>query len=514
MDRLRGAAVRQTGLQPKEKHPTTTPQRQAELLSIIEDIKRLIVNIDDCIPLVNLWVSAVGGVESQAAAYSPSRLLQASYLVNVGDTQFAIRPDQPMQIGPDFTLSVYMLFRGHASASGSEIYGIEENQRKPSWQEVIHKSRVRLYRVPTVGGGQDFQDMHSFRPSVAYAYHVQIIEDLDDGRVHTIEEGQPRPMPVDGIPHAGIREQIPIGQISKIFYADVGKILNICNDDGTSSNPVLLFKRDVRAAPRHEIEHDTSLCSKGHLIEDLEQHTMLPDNAATSSEANSQADIDRQLQEESGIPEGPLTSSEAEKADSNLQKQAAQAPPWTFPANLDPEWIALEVLSADDSDEAGSSDDELRTEEEPPGHTDHQYSKGPSRTSVDANLVMQLHRMNIASDSTPSSRQSSRASGRQENSEGQITGPFRSHDISPTLIERSPFSAIKTSLSLLEMLLRLTSLQEFEQTTHLAIPDNVLGFYLDHSASTSGLGGKESRMARAEAEKKVGFDPYSDSPDP
>ena len=32
--------------------------------------------------------------------------------------------------------------------SSEEPYGIEEGQRKPMWQEAIHKARVRLCRVP------------------------------------------------------------------------------------------------------------------------------------------------------------------------------------------------------------------------------------------------------------------------------------------------------------------------------------------------------------------------------
>lgn len=50
---------------------------------------------------------------------------------------------------------------------------------------------------------------------------------------------------------AGIREVVPIHELSKIFYADTGKILNIGNE-GETNSPVLLLKRDPNANPQGE----------------------------------------------------------------------------------------------------------------------------------------------------------------------------------------------------------------------------------------------------------------------
>ena len=73
---------------------------------------------------------------------------------------------------------------------------------------------------------------------------------------------------------------------------------------------------------------------------------------------------------------------------------------------------------------------------------------------------------------------------------------------------------IKTSLSLLEMLLRLLSLQQFQQTPHLSIPDELLTFFLSESASTGAASGdlQERKRLREEARRHVGFDPYDESP--
>ncbi|KAI0548052.1 RanGTP-binding protein-domain-containing protein [Xylaria curta] len=485
--------------------------RQQELTEIIADIKQLISGIDDAIPLINLWVSAIGGIQAPPSSFSPSRLLQASMLVNVGDTQFILDPSQPMQIGPDFTLSLYMLFRGHASVHEEEPYGIEEGQRKPMWQEVIHKARVRLLRVPL----DDISD-GDVRSPVSYAYRLEVVEDLDDGRLHTFEDEDSRPISYDGLPLTGIIELIPIHQISKMFYADVGKILNIGNDDGASSSPVLLLKRDVNAMPVNTIPVIRQLTDRAFTIECPD--SMLSLNSP--SEGDTQDDIDFQLQQEMGELEAPVLSTIISSQPSHTRSKHKER---RIPQDLDPEWIALEVFDIDESDTNSNSDadsDSTGDEKEPTpddeGAPDSCRPRHTARPSVDRNLITQLNRMNIASSSRSSSsnRPSTPVLQPSNSNEDAISSRSlkpRLTELTPKkLIERSPFGAIKTSLSLLEMLLRLTSLQEFEQTTHLAIPDHVLKFYLDESVSSSGLHGKDRWAASAEAERKVGFDPYAD----
>jgi hypothetical protein len=518
-ERLKNA----TSAQARPRHEARDPKaaaarQQAALAGIIADIKELIINIDDTIPLINLWVSAIGGIQAPSSSFSPSRLLQASMLVNVGDTQFILDPSQPMQIGPDFTLSLYMLFRGHASAhEAEEPYGVEEGQRKPMWQEVIHKARVRLLRVPLD------DDMHlsngnvSSSPRAHYAYQLQVVEDLDDGRLHAFENRDLQPASYDGLPLAGIREFIPIRQIAKMFYADVGKILNINNDDGASSSPVLLLKRDVNAMP---IVHAPS---NAVLTIENTGHNTVCESEDAPLEADSQDDIDSQLRQEMALVE-------EQGGSTIILPQTAQTSSgdkdWRIPQDLDPEWIALEVFDIDESDEDSDASSTLDEKDSTPDNEDISgldhacRPRHTCRPSVDRNLITQMNRMSIASSRPSSSGSyahlptyttSPGTNGRERpGTPSRVTKHTTSY-LSPTkLIERSPFGAIKTSLSLLEMILRLTSLQEFEQTTHLAIPDHVLKFYLDESVSTSGLHGKERWAASAEAERKVGFDPYAD----
>ena len=159
-----------------------------------------------------------------------------------------------------------MLFQGHMRPQD------EDDVRQTTWKEVIHKADVRLMRIPidsiyelpkfssgqlqNVNGDagsdpthQDSQDQNrrDIRPD-EFAYQLIIVEDLEDDRVHTFEDNEAQPEPYGDIPLAGMREVVPIHQLSKIFYADTGKILNIGSDAETNS-PVLLLKRDINAVP-------------------------------------------------------------------------------------------------------------------------------------------------------------------------------------------------------------------------------------------------------------------------
>lgn len=142
--------------------------------------------------------------------------------------------------------------------------------------------------------------------------------------------------------------------------------------------------------------------------------------------------------------------------------------------SLDPEWIALEVYN---------EDDELETE------SDEEDSRSP-----DSRKMAQL-------SINPDSKSPHTSSPRPDKSQGTNT------------VSNPLFNNIRTSLSLLETLLRLTSLQQFQQLSHLSISDELLNFFLEESATT-GAGGDEQyrQRLRADARRRVGWDPYDESP--
>ncbi|SPN99033.1 related to RanGTP-binding protein [Cephalotrichum gorgonifer] len=494
------------------------------LKSIVVDLRNLISRIDHDIPALQLALN--GSRESLDTSLppsvSPSRLLQASTFLIIGDTQYALATS-PVQIGPSFTLSLYMLFLGHTSAgnpthprnhttevppgdfpttprtppcsssSGEEQpYGFGDGERKPLWQEVMHKARVRLCRTPIEYvfdpiTGYRPANRRGIAPSVAegtglfstdeYAYHLEIIEDLDDNRVH--DDTYTRPY--ESILQAGRRESIPIHHLSKIFYTDTGRILNIGDSIEGGSNPVLLLKRDVAARPPERMANRLAVYDS---MTATTERAMVEDGSEPESSSN-QSDIDRQLLEESSVPSDP----------SYEEMGQSEADGWKIPSHLDPEWIALEVF---EEDNLGASDPEDSDD------TEQRPRVRRERQSLDSKVVDQIRHLSIGT----SAGISSGSSWRPFSQDLGVNNPMTSQE---ALVSRSPFGAITTSLSLMEMLIRLTSLQEFQQTSHLAIPDHILTFFLEET-STTGLTGEDKWNARNEARRRVGFDPYTDTP--
>lgn len=384
-----------------------------------------------------------------------------------------------------------------------EPYGFGEGERRPIWQEVLHKARVRLCRTPMnwefdhnqgyVPGGlfmpdqnSEYPENHAFGRPDEYAYHLEIVEDLDDGRLHDEDDAKSRPF--DDIARAGIRESIPIQQISRIFYTDSGRILNIGNSDEAGNNPILLLKRGASAPSAAEVEEDIMSPGKSTPTRAIE-------GSPNDGRHNDQHDIDRQLFEDSEIPELPKAKAGAKEHPLGLH----------LPPHLDPEWLAFEVFTEDDDNGSSGAEDEPEDEGEYERPVGAIKSKRPVHTnthqsSLDANLMAQIKTLTVQSPSDVGSTSSTRkamerANGRREEKP----------------MARSPFGSITSSLSLMEMLFRLTSLQEFQQAAHLSIPDYILSFFLDET-STTGLKGEERWKAKYEAKRRVGFDPYTDTP--
>lgn len=523
--RLENAAAAEEGSKRKGTKAKTAEAHHAELLHIIRDIKALLARIDREIPSLQIAITASGETLSSTmpTGISPSRFLQASFFLNLGDTQFASDPSRPVQIGPNFYLSLYMLFVGHThsatqpgsrglarpttpdpSRAGSpqkdEPYGFGEGERRPIWQEVLHKARVRLCRTPIQwrfdhnqgyvpdgffmsGQESTYPGDEAFGRPDEYAYHFELVEDLNDGRVH--EDSEIKTRPYDTITQAGIRESIPIHQISRIFYTDSGRILNIGNSDEAGNNPILLLKRDVSAIGNIDVED-----------ENPEAQHFNPAKAIGGSGDNDadyeQDEIDRQLREETGLPNS--------KAVAKPHPLGLHLPP-----HLDPEWLAFEVFSEDSNCDSSDSEDEADEDSEDEHTVPTVKAKRPAAShnpSLDANLMAQIKTLSIQSPTGLNDISSKPASEELERLDARREEQF---------VARSPFSSITSSLSLMEMLIRLTSLQEFQQAAHLSIPDHILSFFLEET-STTGLKGEERWRVRNEAERRVGFDPYTDTP--
>ena len=459
--RLADAAMAEEAAKRQGPQLNSRQQNELEIKLIINATKKVLARIEDAIPLINLAITTSGANLSTTlpSTVSPSRLLQASTFLTAGDTQYAMSPDQAVQVGPTFTLSLYMLFAGNVRPQD------EDGIRETTWKEVMHKARVKLHRAPisplvepssTQNHGPDitvpsveYAADHHF-PGAArsdeFSYELLIIEDLDDDRVHDFDGTELRPGPYEDVKLAGVRETVPVYQVSKIFYADTGKVLNI-GSEGEANNPVLLLKRDLRAAPPRRMIH----------------------KEADAFEEQVDSEDDHVIEQPvSGFKDVHARSSSG---------------PWCLPPGLDPEWLAFEVFV--EPSEISDDEEEVSTSG-PPSPTPSQRPQSPS---ADPQLNSSLSAFNL-------------------------DDPSQSTTVSPQIQPPPPWvNAIRTSLSLLELLLRLTSLQQFQQQSHLSITDELLNFFLEESATT-GAGGDESyrQRLRSDARRRVGWDPYDESP--
>lgn len=460
-------------------------QKESGLKRIVRDIKQLLNQIEDAVPLISLAITTSGVNLSTAlpSTVSPSRLLQASTFLSAGDSQYASCPGGAVQIGSVFVLSLYMLFGGH-SLRAQDVDGVRET----TWKEVIHKARVKLLRVPLSGlfnlpnstnpdlskstgsshtlGSEDYfkQSIPSDAAAHEFGYQLLIVEDLDDGRFHS-DDGESPPGPFDDVTKAGIREVIPIHEVSKIFYADTGKILDI-GAEGEPNNPILLLKRDPNSVPPRrmmEVNHDA--------------YDDLPSSPTTSN----------------------AVDSPRPKVSPGKEKQ-----PWRFPADLDPEWFAFEVFT-----ETPDSDDE---DEVPDDEVGSSPPKPMSETASIKAVTGTFSSLRL--DSSPISRRHSTPNKVKKTSSGpSLSIPSPNLPVSDSPQHGVTLPALRTSLSLLELLIRLTALQQFQQCSHLAINDELLNFFLAESSSTgAGLDSDRRRMLRANASQRIGFDPYAESP--
>ncbi|KAI9885601.1 MAG: translation termination factor GTPase eRF3 [Watsoniomyces obsoletus] len=516
----------------------TRAQSELEVKLIMQAIRRVLNRIEDAVPLINLAITTSGANLSTSlpATVSPSRLLQASTFLTAGDTKYAFSPEQNVQIGPTFTLSMYMLFSGH----GHRWNDINENVRETTWKEVIHKARVKIRRTPLQreDGGQGSHisnqangthpnsfananpDEPSNPPVIAgerkvdeFAYEILIIEDLHDDRVHSFDEDEAQPGPYDEVELAGIREIVPIYQVSKIFYADTGKILNI-GSEGEVNSPVLLLKRDINAIPPRRME------------ERRQPTADLPEQASyfvrkRTKQDDEHARLAAQFSRES--PDVSFVTTEEEEEEEEILPPG-RPQPWSLPLDLDPEWIAFEVYAehADsdiEDDEVTVSEHDGGEEQEPQQQPQQKQetnktrpsSSRPSREpSLDPQLTSALAGLHL--DGNHQSPGSSNTNQQQQLIHLPSVSPSSTIPMFSSSTNNNTLP-IRTSLSLLEMLIRLTALQQFQQASHLSIPDELLNFFLSES-STTGAGGdsEERRRKRYEARRKVGFDPYDESP--
>jgi RanGTP-binding protein len=460
--RMASVATNEEAARGSSRSAQAKAKSEVEIKLVITQMKKLLERIEDAVPLINLAITTSGASLSSRLppTVSPSRLLQASTLLNAGDMQYCMTPNEAVQIGPSFTLTVYMLFSGHVRPHD------EVSVRETTWKEVMHKARVKLRRVPMslvqppeirrpeslpispiVAESSLALQIHDAASVDEYAYQMMLIEDLDDDRFHTTENEEIQPGSFDDVEQAGIRETFPVFQIDKIFYSDTGKVLNIGSEE--SNSPVLLLKRDTNAQPPRSVMREEEL------VQESDADQLVNGDKPVALQATTGRD------------------------------------PWSLPAGLDPEWIALEIYN-----EVVDSDHESE-----PGEVSPNPRQSTRSPSVDPQLANSMANLKINGESSPHPTPPANNQSTQTLYGLTTTRP------------PSWMSNVQTSLSLLDVLLRLVALSEYLQTSHLSANDQWLNFFLEESKATGAEGDENSRQrVRADARRRVGFDPYDESP--
>lgn len=328
-----------------------------------------------------------------------------------------------------------MLFAGHSHRQE------QVSAKDLTWQEVIYKCRVKLQRVPLFYDDEEGPNhMRAQNKIEEYCYELCLIEDLEDGRVHDVEETNQGSY--EDVSKAGLRARVPIHQISKLFYTNSGTLLGI--ED--SNSPVLLIKRDINAMASRRLAERYQKYQ--HQFEDNDDDEE-PGYALDMGEGKSFWNP-----EDEGQP---------------LPEE------YDLPRHLDPEWLAFEIFTeplGDEDDFEADDFSQYDSQDESPV-TPVFY---PSEPVIGANSLETVYK-EVGADkiSSPSSY------------------VYNSKNV-------------KSSLSTLECLLRLTILQNYQQTSHLAVHDELLNLFLSDSAWS---GSRESRqLERENARKRIGFDPF------
>lgn len=241
--------------------------------------------------------------------------------------------------------------------------------------------------------------------------------------------------------------------MTKIFYTNSGKLLGI--DEANS--PILLIKRDKNAtAPRN-------------LLERIRRYDY----------------DDGEYNDDDYETEYGLGGSEGNTGDHHVEEDL-ESEGYEFPKHLDPEWYAFEVWQepVDDPDndpDDGEDDEDDRNElNQAPAYSSNKYeNKLDSVQPKLSQLTLQ---------------------------ESSLTHHGTGDELTSTLHLSN--ITVKSSLSLLECLLRLSCLQNYQQCSHLSVSDELLNLYLQDG--NSWLGSQETREREREyAKQRIGFDPFA-----
>lgn len=310
-----------------------------------------------------------------------------------------------------------------------------------TWKEEHAKCIVSIIRVDLNDSEESRGDLARKRAN-EYAYELQVIEDLNDGRYHEEIERKRAKKDKDGHIY-GSRRNIPIHLISRLFFNASGRLLNI----EEAKTPVLVLKLN---------------------------HALSPPRKLLESIRND--------------------GTEDDKTEENIDDEAFYDR-INDPENI--EWIAFEIwndgIDDEDKSEDDTSSDTTDTSESLSENDkyDNIYENMNNGDNCNSNEE-QLKNM-PSSDDQKASEEAIGVKNKSFKSEKQIdefSAALKALDINVGStneileLQRSSNANLAT-LSLLEYIIRLTALQTSEQTSLLSVTDERISLFLRDDSHNS-----------------------------
>ncbi|KAJ2483027.1 Ran-specific GTPase-activating protein 30 [Coemansia sp. RSA 2131] len=459
--------------------------------SIIADLRMLLAKIDDAVPLLNLALTTSGAHlgSSLPSDVSPSRLMQASSLLSRADTWFDVKnKHEDVMVGEPFTLRMYSLFVGSVRPKSKLDF---------TWKEEFARCQVALWRVCMA---HDSDAMIS-----EFNYELCVVEDLNDGRYHDDTVGtdanNESARITDMAKHVDMRPgrvvRIPLDDIGGLHYTSAGSLLNI--ED--SNAPVLVISFENRksgdiTAVGSGLNISSVLPSlettrtAWYALEVVTDDGKEPDISSASSESD---------EDNNECSESDEDNDECSESDQDSESDGART------------GNALGVCDMESMGSGSNATTDSETSESEDAVSERDGSSG-SEYSESEDSASEQH---ASSGSEPGSKSESEhsANSTKNNAKSRmhITDDIDKLadsiaslcTIDPSSIEHTPLPKAQTlhsihaeaaeyfrpveflanewrmcTLSLLEYMVRLASIEISEQTLHLNVPDEKLRLYL------------------------------------
>ncbi|KAJ2177263.1 Ran-specific GTPase-activating protein 30 [Coemansia sp. RSA 551] len=468
--------------------------------SIIADLRMLLDKIDDAVPLLNLALTTSGAHlgSSLPMDVSPSRLMQASSLLSRADTWFDVKNKHvDVMVGEPFTLRMYSLFVGSVRPKSKMDF---------TWKEEFARCQVALWRVCMPS---DSDAMIS-----EFSYELCVVEDLNDGRYHDDTTGKvgasnERAWIADMAKHVDMRPgrvvRIPLDIIGGLHYTSAGSLLNI--ED--SNAPALVISFEDRKSG------DITAVGSG-----LNISSVLPSLETTRTTWYALEVVTDDVDEpdmSSASSESGEDSSASSESDEDGEGDEARSGNALGVCDMEP--MGSESKASTDSETSESED----------AVSEHDGSSGSEYSESEDSASEQDASSGSEPESNNSESEHSAKSSPKNNAKAHIHTPDDIDKladsiaslctIDPSPVERTPLSKAQTlpstfveaaeyfrpveflanewrmcTLSLLEYMVRLASIEISEQTSHLNVPDEKLRLYLHSKQADSVARGPGNAM--------------------